>query len=571
MEDSLGIRDLIAAFFRQFKVFFLVVLATVSIGLLIIILSTPMYQSTGSVLVKFGSDADARVNNPNDNTPVSQADRREIMQSNLDILQSHDLLKAVITKIGIERIYPGLTEAIGTKDSPMEVAIFKMQSKHLIIKSSPQSNVIDIKALNVSPEVSAEIVSTLQNIFIQRQLEIFNKPQTNFLIQQVKESEDKLNKSQNELRAFKAGAGLSSIEEELNELLKQKSSAVAVAFQAVDDAQGKLEELRDKETEMLTTYRPDSPPMVAMRKSIAEANRQLQERQENLTASKNGTLSEQNARINKRIARLEEQRNHYNDLVRQVEVNETNYKNYLARSEEARINETLGEKKITSISIVDSPTVPVKPATPRKLLTVIISLLAGIILGGLVALARELFDESFRTPKQLAKVMQLPVLTSFPNREGLMQLYNNIEHLLANIPQPIIQFVSSYDGEGADDIAQDLAELATQQGKNVLLVNTEKLQRNFGQAHFEFSNRYNNSWTIIPSSGLLRNEVGQSLAKLASGSVLVVEAEHTRAPVAREVKRTIESLGGKVVGAVMVKRRLYIPMWIYNRLYKAQR
>lgn len=167
--------------------------------------------------------------------------------------------------------------------------------------------------------------------------------------------------------------------------------------------------------------------------------------------------------------------------------------------------------------------------------------------------------------------MQLPVLTSFPSREGLMQLYNNIEHLLANIPQPIIQFVSSYDGEGADDIAQDLAELATQQGKNVLLVNTEKLQRNFGQAHFEFSNRYNNSWTIIPSSGLLRNEVGQSLAKLASGSVLVVEAEHTRAPVAREVKRMIESLGGKVVGAVMVKRRLYIPMWIYNRLYKVQR
>ncbi len=571
MEDSLGIRDLIAAFFRQFKVFFLIVLATVSVGLLVIIFSTPMYQATGSVLVKFGSDADARVNNPNDNTPVTQADRREIMQSNLDILQSHDLLKAVITKIGIERIYPGLTEIVGTKDSPMEVAIFKMQNKHLIIKSSPQSNVIDIKALNTSPEIAAEIVSNLQSIFIQRQLEIFNKPQTNFLMQQVKESQDKLTKSQNELRAFKSGAGLSSIEEELNELLKQKSSAVTVAFQAVDDAQGKLEELRDKETEMLTTYRPDSPPMVAIRKSIAEAARQLQERQENLTASKSGTLSDQNARINKRIAKLEEQRNHYNDLVRQVEVNETNYKNYLARSEEARINETLGEKKITSISIVDAPTIPMKPATPRKFLTVVISLLAGIILGGLVALAREIFDESFRTPKQLAKVMQLPVLTSFPSREGLMQLYNNIEHLLANIPQPIIQFVSSYDGEGADDIAQDLAELATQQGKNVLLVNTEKLQRNFGQAHFEFSNRYNNSWTIIPSSGLLRNEVGQSLAKLASGSVLVVEAEHTRAPVAREVKRMIESLGGKVVGAVMVKRRLYIPMWIYNRLYKVQR
>lgn len=572
MEESLGIRDLIAAFFRQFKVFFLIFLGTVSLGLLMIIYSVPLYQASGSVLVKFGADADARVNNPNDRSPVITNDRREIMQSNLDILQSHDLLQAVISKIGVERIYPGLSAAVEGKDSPLEVAIQKMQGKHLIIKSSPQSNVIELSARNTNPEVAAEIISNLQSIFIERQLQIFNKPQTNFLMQQVKESEEKLHKSQRQLREYKSVAGLSSIEEELNELLKQKSAAVSVSFQAVDDAQAKLEELRDKETEMLTTYRPDSPQIAAVRKSIAEAERQLYERQENLNAStKNSSLSEQNARINRRINKLEDQRSHYNDLVRQVEVDETNYKNYLARSEEARINETLGEKKITSISVVDSPTVPMKPVTPRKTLIIFCSILAGIVLGGITVLVREIFDESFRTPKQLSNITGLPVLTSFPNRDGLMQLYNNIEHLLANVPQPVIQFVSSYENEGADHIAHDLAELATMQGKNVLLVNTEKLQKNFSQAHFEFTNRHNNSWTIIPSSGLLRNELGQSLAKVSSGSVLVVEAEHTRAPVVKEVKRMIEALGGKVVGSVMVKRRLYIPGWIYNTLYKTEK
>jgi|CXWL01.1.fsa_nt_gi uncharacterized protein involved in exopolysaccharide biosynthesis len=567
MEDIFSIRDVIAAFFRQFRIFFLVFLGAVSVGLLTIIIATPMYQASGSVLVKFGADADARVNNPAGNQYTSTVDRREIMQSNLDILQSHDLLKMVMEKIGIERIYPSITEQVGSNDSPLEVAIYMMERKHLTIKSSQQSNVIEISVLNSNPEVAAEIVSNIQTIFIARQLEIFNKPQTTFLQEQVTLAEERLNKSQKALRDFKASVGMSSIEEELNELLKQKSSAASVAFQAVDDAQTKLAELQDKETEMLSTYREGSPPLITLRKSIAEAERQLRERQDSLN-SKNGTLSEQTSGINKRITKLEDQRNRYNDLVRQVQVDETSYKNYLARSEEARVNENLGEKKITSISVVDSPSIPVKPTTPRKKLTLLISMLAGGVLGIMCVLIREIFDESFRTPKQLSEALGLPVLTSFPKKDGAMQLFNNIEHLLANVPQPVIQFVSSYEGEGVDDIAIDLANLATSQGKNVLLVNTEQLQKDFAQIHFEFTKSHNNSWTIITSSGMLNSELGKSLAKLASGSIMVVEAERTRAPVANEVKRLIESLGGKVIGGVLVKRQMYIPAWIYNRLYK---
>jgi uncharacterized protein involved in exopolysaccharide biosynthesis len=571
MEESFGIRDIVTAFFRQLHVFSVVVVSCVLLGILTIAFSVPLYLTSGSVLVKFGSDADARVNNPNDKVQISTIDRREIMQSNLDILQSHDLLKLVIEKVGLDRIYPGLAEKVGTSDSPIEVAIQTMQRKHLVIKSSQQSNVIDIIFLNQDPEVAAETIRELQNIFISRQLEIFNKPQTNFLLEQVKESENKLNKAQKELRDFKSSVGISSIEEELNELLKQKSNAATVAFQAVDDAQSKLSELRDKETELLNTYRPHSPPIISIKKSIAEAERQLRERQNNLTSTRNSTLSEQNASINRRINKLEEQRNHYNDLVRQVQVEEENYKNYLARSEEARINETLGEQKITSISVVDTPDVPVKPATPRKKLILFSSILAGILLGAVVVFIREFFDESFRTPKQLSKELEMPVLTSLPKQDGLIQLFNNIEHLLVNVPQPIIQFVSSYEGEGAGAVAKDLADFAAKQGKNVLLIDSEQLHKNFSQEHFDFTKRHNNSWTIIASSALLRNELGQSLAKQASGSVLVVEAERTRAPVAKEVKRMIEALGGKVVGSVLVKRQMYIPDWIYDMLYKTEK
>lgn len=116
-----------------------------------------------------------------------------------------------------------------------------------------------------------------------------------------------------------------------------------------------------------------------------------------------------------------------------------------------------------------------------------------------------------------------------------------------------------------------MTNLAKNQGKNVLLINTDELRQNFQQAHFEFASRYNNSWTIVPTPAVMNNELGQSIAKQASGSIFVVEAERTRAPVTKEVKKAFSALGGKIMGSVLVGRKLYIPKWLYNMIYRTDR
>ncbi len=569
MEDTITIRDILSSFFRQFRTFCWVFATAIIIGIATIIFSQTLYFSSGSVLIKFGSDADAGVNETNkNNQQSSQNDRREMIQSNIDIIQSHDLLKSVLEKLGIERVYPDIAEKPDSPSMKMENAIKTLKTQHLVIKSGSQSNLVEISALNASPEMAAEVVSTIQNVFIARQLEIFNKPQTEFLEEQVKISQERLNKSQQELRDFKNNAGISSIEEEVNELLKQKSNANNVAFQSIDDTQTKLEELRDKEAEMLTTYRSGSPALKALRRSIAETERQLKERQKNLSeSSEKSSLAQHNSSVNKRIAELEELRGRYNDLLRQTEVDEASYKNYLKRSEEARVNANLGERKITSVVVVDAPIVPLKPARPRKLLTLAISIIAGGVFGLITVLVKEIFDERFRTPRQLAKALDVPVLADFPKKDGMTQLFNSIEHLIAGNQAPIIQIASSYESENVERLARDLASFATAQGKKVLLANTKDIQKNLQQTHFSFvqSNQY--GWIIVPNSGVLNDELGQSLAKLADATILVAEAENTRAPVAQEVKRLINSLGGKVIGAVLVGRRLYIPEFVYKIFY----
>ena len=537
MENSANMRDILTAFFRNSRLFCKVFLGTLATGVLYLLLATNMYEASGSLLVKFGSDADAGVNKPYPEARLSPMERREIVESNLEILQSHDLLKSVLMEIGVARVYPSLDG----DDAGIEKAIKKLQDKDLNAHSAMQSNILEISVQNQNPEVAAQIVSVLQDKFIYKQLEIFNKPQTDFLNEQVNLAREKLNNAQENLREFKKTVGVSALDEELGELLKQKTDAAGVAFQAVDDAEEKLSELLDSRAEMLATYRSNSPALDAVNHNIAEAKRQLQQRKDDLNiAKKKSALAVQNEAANKRIDELENLRSKYNDLARIVQIAEENYKNYLTRLEEARINETLGDKKITAISVVDSPSIPQKPRSPRKILTMFSALLAGLLLGGLAVVIREVLDERFYSPEQIFPRLKIPALASFPKHNEIAKLYNFLANNFAGKHRPIIQFISTYMGEGAEELAREFSDCAMQ------------------QSHENFAP------IIAVRSGILHD--GMALEN-ADAVILVIQAERTRAPVAREVLQLINSQNGRVIGAVLTGRKLYIPRHVYNLFY----
>jgi protein-tyrosine kinase len=51
-----------------------------------------------------------------------------------------------------------------------------------------------------------------------------------------------------------------------------------------------------------------------------------------------------------------------------------------------------------------------------------------------------------------------------------------------------------------------------------------------------------------------------------NGMVLVIEAERVRGHVARRAKDSLEQAGAKFLGAVLNKRRLHVPGWIYRNV-----
>ena len=206
-----------------------------------------------------------------------------------------------------------------------------------------------------------------------------------------------------------------------------------------------------------------------------------------------------------------------------------------------------------------------------------------------------------------------------PFRE-LNRLSRSIDNSLPDMPHRIIQFASAYNSEDASLIAFDVAVVTALAGKRVLFVDTTGIQHKTAKKLAESlkftlnavfthnkplgevmvsAERSNLFYTMLRTSGdasiplndlmnfeilihslrssydfiimdavnFMDNTLALSITKAVDGTILVIEAERTRVPVAFQLKKVIEESGGKVIGTVLNKRRFYIPQFIYRWLY----
>ncbi|MAD35779.1 MAG: hypothetical protein CMO28_03665 [Tistrella sp.] len=73
-------------------------------------------------------------------------------------------------------------------------------------------------------------------------------------------------------------------------------------------------------------------------------------------------------------------------------------------------------------------------------------------------------------------------------------------------------------------------------------------------------------FVIVDAPATRNSFVALRLAPVVDGSILVVRAEHTRAPVAGNTRDQILDAGGDMLGAVVTGRRFHIPRAIYRWL-----
>ena len=211
------------------------------------------------------------------------------------------------------------------------------------------------------------------------------------------------------------------------------------ANEAHDTMRAKLFELEVTEQEYLSKYKDEHPRLISIQKQIAEARDILrkQESDRNEVSSdvnpthqrldqelalekatltslttKCTSLAQQHAALADEIAKLNETESEIAELTRKVKIMEESYVSHSQRLEQARLDEALLAQRITSVNVVQQPTLEHRPVTPNKTLTAALGLLG-----------------------MLATLLGLPLL--FGDRTAAPAASNNIDSQAPSTRRPL--------------------------------------------------------------------------------------------------------------------------------------
>ncbi len=211
-----------------------------------------------------------------------------------------------------------------------------------------------------------------------------------------------------------------------------------------EQLQSTLLTLELKRTELLGIFQPDYPAVKEVEKQIGEAKAALVASQEQAvveeTTDRDPTYEWLRAELEKakvdlidlqsrekaitamivlfseKSRRLNSLEVHLSELARSVKLAEGAYFTYQKKQEEARISDALDRQRILNVAIADKPSVPALPSTLPSSVVVLLGLVVACMVSAGLAFGAERMNASFRTPQDVERFLEVPVVAAIPER-----------------------------------------------------------------------------------------------------------------------------------------------------------
>ncbi|MCS7185955.1 MAG: polysaccharide biosynthesis tyrosine autokinase [Armatimonadota bacterium] len=191
--------------------------------------------------------------------------------------------------------------------------------------------------------------------------------------------------------------------------------------------------------------------------------------------------------LKKRVELLPENQRRLGSLLRKAQAIEQIYTNLLMRLEETRIREVT---QIGDLVIADLSAIPHEPVSPRPLLTLMLALVLGAMLGVITAFVLEGINDTVATADEVQEKFGIPVLVSVPKTrqeltsqrildlmasrrstaEAVRSLRANLKFLSREKPMKILLITSTVPGEGKTFLSTALSVAWAQSGHKTILV-----------------------------------------------------------------------------------------------------
>lgn len=521
--------------------------ACVLLGLIVTFLMTPRYTATATI--EISREASQVTNFQGVERETSIADQ-EFYQTQYGLLKSRVLAERVAVQLRLiddKRFFERFSadqddlafrETNGRYAAAGRAARQRIAGEILLknanIEPTRLSRLVAINFTSPDAEFSQRVANTWAQNFIQTNLE--RKVQAtsygrNLLQRELGQVKERLDESQRQLVNYaeqqriinlpSQGSGENSTTERsivadelatLNNALSQATadriaaesrardagrggqSSEALRNQAINSLRQRRAELAADYQRMMVQFEADYPPARALQSQIDQLDRSISREEGRVSGSIQTEFRQAAERENALRQRVERLKSNYLDLRRrsiqyniyqqEVDTNRALYDGLLQRFKEIGVAGGVG---VNNIAIVDPADIPQRPSSPKLLVNLIVSLLAGVAVGAALALALEQMDEAIADPSEVERRLNLPLLGSVPKvddiaprdalldrKSELVDAYLAIQTSLGfttehGVPRSIA-ITSTRPAEGKSTTALAIATMLTRAHKRVILV-----------------------------------------------------------------------------------------------------
>ncbi len=455
--------------------------ATVLVTLTALLMMSPVYESEAKLLIKVGRETvamDPTVLGPTMN--VLQERRNEI-NSEIGILTSPYLIERVVEDVGINAFVDTDDFAEAGMARAYEVAVGGFQREFSASFSGDDDIInlsfraaspvlaqqvlerlieqyidrrIEIHSTQASPaffrEQSAELFTKLT--MAEEELEIFRSNrqiasidvQQEALISQVSELDSAINDVNGQVEA--SNARIAALQGSLDSRpeVRELNRTTGITNNAADQIKSKLIDLRMREADLTARYPDDERMVIDVRQQIQVAERELARESETHTEITTGldttaealrldmmtersqlyaamarlrTLTSERQAKQSELDRLSGDEIKLTRLEREVEIADQEYREYMSRNQRADISAAMDSSRVSNVSIVQPASFTSKPVAPRRKLSLLLGILAGLFGGLAIAFLAEFLDSSIKSREDAIRRLGLPVLMTLTDEE----------------------------------------------------------------------------------------------------------------------------------------------------------
>jgi capsular exopolysaccharide synthesis family protein len=549
VEQRMDLHEILSFVWRQWKFIAAIVAMVMLIGVVWLLRQTPLYTATSQVLLERQREKAPGVEAILTDVALDYA----MIESQIAIMRSSVFLRRVVQNEGlvgqpVSDADNSQRAAAGTDSQSIpasEVGVIESLKGALSVsRLVQQGHVLAISVTSPDPIKAARLANAVADAYL------LDKLDTRFeaakrasawlsdrlveLRKQLRESEEAVAKFRTDNGLFQSG-NVTLNQQQLSELnaklvdaradVAQKKAQVELLdsiqakggnLQNVPDISnaGALPTLRQQtatlsqqQSELMARYGATHPLVVNVRAQQSDVERAIVTETRRLVASRKNEYDLAQSRVTSLEQSLREATGQTSiddttairlrELERTAAVNKSLFEDFLQR---AKITQEQSTFEAHEARVISPALPPGAPSSPRKGQYMAINLLIGLFVGVGAAIAKEMLNAGFTTPKQIEDLLGLPVLASV-NRmgpddlrvdgkvvpishypavrplsrysEAIRALRSGIQMTDVDHPPKVIQLTSTVPGEGKTTIALSIAGSAASSGLKVLVIDAD--------------------------------------------------------------------------------------------------